>query len=116
MWEQYLSEIEALYITHYDKLFMYAVRILKDETLAEEAVQETFRIACQKANVFFEHRNKEGWLVNTLKYVISNIEKMQFRANRSMIEYTASIPSKFFPEIGTPITGTVVIPATTPAT
>lgn len=89
MQEQHLSEIEALYIDQYDKLFTYAVRILKNETLAEEAVQETFRIACQKADVLHKHENKEGWLLNTLKYVISNIEKIQFRANRSLAEYTA---------------------------
>lgn len=89
MQEHLLSEIETLYIKQYDILLTYATRILKDDTLAEEAVQETFRIACQKADVLHEQGNKEGWLVNTLKYVISNIEKVQFRANRSLTNYTA---------------------------
>lgn len=89
MQEHLLREIEVLYIKQYNMLLAYAIHTLKDDALAEEAVQETFRIACQKADVLHEQKNKEGWLVNTLKYVISNIERVQFRANRSLAEYTA---------------------------
>lgn len=97
MQEQLLSEIETLYVKQYDMLFIYAMRILKNGSLAEEAVQETFRIACQKADVLNKSENKEGWLLNTLKNVISNMERMQFRASRRMEEYAtllASLPER----------------------
>ena len=91
MREQHLSEIELLYVKNYDMLITYAVHILHNKELAEEAVQETFRIACQKADAACECGNKEGWLLNTLKNVISNMEKLQFRANRRLEEYTTWI-------------------------
>lgn len=96
MQEQFLSEIEALYIKQYDMLLTYAMRILKNSAWAEEAVQETFRIACQKADILYESENKEGWLLNTLKNVISNMERIQFRASRRMEEYAKLLAS--FPE------------------
>lgn len=96
MQEQLLSEIEALYVKQYDMLFTYAMRILKNGALAEEAVQETFRIACQKADVLYKSENKEGWLLNTLKNVILNMEKMQLRASRRLTEYTTLLAG--FPE------------------
>lgn len=40
--------IEELYIDLYPKLLRYATNSLGDLHLAEEAVQETFRIACAK--------------------------------------------------------------------
>lgn len=91
MQEPYLSEITELYTTQYSNLLSLAFSILKSEKLAEEAVQETFRIACQKAEVLHHHKNQVGWLQVTLKYVISNILKIQFREIRSMVEYTASL-------------------------
>lgn len=91
MREQHLREIELLYVKNYDMLITYAVHILHNKELAEEAVQETFRIACQKADAACECGNKEGWLLNTLKNVISNMEKLQFRANRRLEEYTTWI-------------------------
>ena len=41
--------IENLYMEMFDMLFVYANSSIKNEPLAEEAVQETFRIACQKS-------------------------------------------------------------------
>ena len=96
MQEQFLSEIETLYIKQYDMLLTYATRILKNSAWAEEAVQETFRIACQKADILNQSENKEGWLLNTLKNVISNMERIQFRASRRMEEYAKLLAS--FPE------------------
>ena len=87
MQEQVSIQIEALYVKQYEMLLTYAMRTLKNDALAEEAVQETFRIACQKADVLYQSENKEGWLLNTLKNVILNIERMQFRTNRKMAEF-----------------------------
>ena len=40
------KKIEQLYMQMYDMLTAYARSSLSEEALAEEAVQETFRIAC----------------------------------------------------------------------
>ena len=40
--------IDKLYDEMYRQMFLYARRILGDNSLAEETVQETFRIACKK--------------------------------------------------------------------
>ena len=93
MQEQLWCEIEDLYVKQYNMLLTYAKRILKNGSLAEEAVQETFRIACQKADVLYKSVNKEGWLLNTLKNVISNIQKIQLRTRRRMEEYASSLAS-----------------------
>lgn len=93
MKEQISDEIEELYIKQYDMLLAYAMRTLKNDDMAEEAVQETFRIACQKADVLYESANKEGWLLNTLKNVILNIEKIQWRSERKIAEFSKTLES-----------------------
>ena len=42
--------LEELYREMYSVLLCYANAALKDKALAEEAVQDTFRIACAKAD------------------------------------------------------------------
>lgn len=73
--------IEQLYREMFSKLYIYAVSLLNDSSLAEEAVQDTFRIACTKANSFLKSPNPQGWLFNTLKNVIKNIKKAQAKLN-----------------------------------
>ncbi len=46
--------IEELYNEMYYSLSAYARSALNDRSLAEEAVQDTFRIACAKADVFYQ--------------------------------------------------------------
>ena len=67
--------VEEIYIEMYDKMLVYANCTLRDIYLSEEAAQETFRIACGKINDFYSSANPRGWLINTLKNVIRNIER-----------------------------------------
>ena len=67
--------IDIMYREMYRKLCIYAVRQLEDENLAEEAVQETFRIACEKDRQVIESENPRGWIMQTLKYNILNIKR-----------------------------------------
>lgn len=55
-------------------LLEYAESSLHNYALAEEAVQQTFEIACRKINDFSSSPNPEGWLTKTLSFVIRNIE------------------------------------------
>ena len=47
MTEEQRKLISELYLEMFDKLIVYAHSSLENDALAEEAVQETFRIACQ---------------------------------------------------------------------
>lgn len=78
--------IDALFRKLYRFLLNYAESSLKNESLAEEAVQETFAIACQRADCVCGSENPEGWLVETLKRVIRNIERRQQTAKKIISE------------------------------
>lgn len=86
--------IEALYKQMYKRLFAYAFSIFRDKPSAEEAVQDTFQIACLKAS----NLAAEGWLMNTLKYVIQNARQKQATkdalivSDRELGENTAAMP------------------------
>ena len=81
------SFIEQLYMDMYDMLITYARCALREDALAEEAVQETFRIACQKPESLRESPNPNGWLVNTLKNTIRNIKHNRATAQRILTQY-----------------------------
>lgn len=63
----------------YDEMFpvmlSYARRQLNSPELAEEAVQETFRIACEKPGELLKCSTPKGWLMESLKRVISNMRR-----------------------------------------
>ncbi len=79
--------IEQLYHEMFDKMKIYACCSFDNEALAEEAVQETFRIACQKPEQLCESDNPHGWLMQTLKYTIQNIHKKQKSTKRLVEQY-----------------------------
>lgn len=81
--------IESLYLEMYDKLIIYANCAFPEEGLAEEAVQETFRIACQKPDQICGSENPRGWLVNTLKYTIRNMRRSRASSQQLLSRYLA---------------------------
>lgn len=81
--------IEQLYLEMYDMLLTYARCSLDEEALAEEAVQETFQIACQKPERLAECPNPRGWLVNTLKHTIQNMKRNRESARQLLSRYLA---------------------------
>ena len=86
-------KIEALYMQMYALLMEYACNVLDNRALAEEAVQETFRVACQKPDAVCDSQNPKGWLVLTLKNTVRNIRK-SIEANRRLLEKYASTQTK----------------------
>ena len=58
-------------------LLEYADSSLHNYALSEEAVQQTFEIACRKIDDFSNSPNPDGWLTKTLSFVIRNIERRQ---------------------------------------
>ena len=81
--------IESLYLEMYDKLIIYANCAFPEEGLAEEAVQETFRIACQKPEELCDSPNPQGWLVQTLRNTIRNTKRHLALAQQLMDHYLA---------------------------
>ncbi|MBO5836988.1 MAG: sigma-70 family RNA polymerase sigma factor [Oscillospiraceae bacterium] len=90
---KYSEQIEMLYLEMYDMMICYARCSIEEESLAEEAVQNTFQIACQKPDQLCESVNPKGWLVNTLKFAIRNMKRSRESARQlmSLMEQDESI-------------------------
>ncbi len=86
---EYRKKIEDLYLQMYPMLFEYARSSMNSDALAEEAVQDTFTIACQKVEMLISSPNPKGWLVNTLKNVIRNTLRNQNTARKILQDYCA---------------------------
>ena len=84
---RYRKKIEDLYLQMYALLFEYARSCLQSDDLAEEAVQETFRIACQKPEDLCESPNPHCWLFNTLKHKLQNMERSRISGVKCLQEY-----------------------------
>ena len=84
--------IEQYYKSEYNNLLKYAKRILFNDGLAEDAVQDTFQIAMRRSDKFIESPNPVGWLYETLKYVLKHAQRDKQRCLRMMV------PLEFIPE------------------
>lgn len=89
------KQIAELYREMFEKLMSYARSSLKNEALAEEAVQETFRIACQKPESVCGSPNPQGWLVRTLKFTICNIQSSRVTAKKILEKYVITQMKQF---------------------
>lgn len=88
--------IEKYYHEMFYPLSAYAKSALNERMLAEEAVQDTFRIACAKADNLLSSPNPKGWLLNTLKNVIHNAIRSRAYLNSlvvSSIDFDETIVS-----------------------
>lgn len=65
---------EHMYQENFWKLRRYAL-IYLSESQSEEIVQDTFYEAAQKIDLLLEHKNPEGWLMNTLKNKVRNCQR-----------------------------------------
>lgn len=81
------KQIEELYLEMFDKLKAYARSVFENEALAEEAVQETFRVACQKPENVCGCPSPQGWIFLTLKNTIRNMLKNRATAKRILEMY-----------------------------
>lgn len=104
------AAIEELYRKMHKKMLVYAFNALKHKQLAEEAVQDIFRIACKKPNALISSENPEGWLMNTLKNVIRNIRRIQANLSNLIVsvvtaeEIDASAKLTYGDDIGFKVT------------
>lgn len=71
----YNDIIEYYFKSEYNDLLRYAKRILMNDGLAEDAVQDTFQIAIRKPEKLAGSPNPVGWLYETLKNVLKNAQR-----------------------------------------
>ena len=77
--------IEELFIEKYYSLSAYAYSVLQDRLLAEEAVQDTFRIACAKPDKLLSSPNPGGWLMEALKNNMQTIIRNRAKLSKIVI-------------------------------
>lgn len=88
------KQIEMLYFELFDRLMAYAQSCLNNALLAEEAVQETFRIACQRPESLCVSPNPQGWLILTLKNTIRNMDRTRAATKRLLERYVLTQTGK----------------------
>ncbi|MBP3633363.1 MAG: sigma-70 family RNA polymerase sigma factor [Oscillospiraceae bacterium] len=87
MTEEQYRYIAAIYVEMYEKLKAYASAKLETDGQCEEAVQEVFRIACQKPEDLMNSGNPHGWLMKVMKYTAQNMNRKSWNAARLVAEY-----------------------------
>ena len=65
--------IHQLYLSEYRRLFAVAYARLHDHAQANDAVQQTFSIACQRPEALLDGARPDKWLLSTLLRVIHEI-------------------------------------------
>ncbi len=86
---------------HGDYLFRYAISRLKDKTLAEDVVQETFLAALKARNSFKGDSSERTWLTGILKNkIIDNIRQLAREVSHTDIDDLTRTRDKDFIERG----------------
>ena len=70
---------EKLYQDYFGKLTLYAGALLRNQSRAQDMVQDTFHEALRRIDILMEHPNPGGWLMVTLKNKIREEERTQRR-------------------------------------
>ena len=82
--EPWKAALEQLYKETYPALQVYAMRILRNDAMAEEAIQDAFCIACAKRDQFLSSPNPQGWIMLTLKHVMQNMLRAQAKQQKHL--------------------------------
>ena len=80
-------EQKALLELLYKEMYAVLLASLENEMLADEAVQDTFRIAWSKSAELLNCADPRAWLMLTLKNVIRNTRKEFMELNRLFISF-----------------------------
>lgn len=88
------DRVEQLYRELYQPMLLYAGQLLQNHAQAEEAVQDTFRIACARQDEWEKSPNPQGWLFMTLKNVIRN----QRRARKRLYQMLEKLNCEDMPQ------------------
>ena len=90
--------IGKLYLELYETMFSMAFHKLHDEERIQEVIQETFLFAMYRREGLEHHPNPQGWLMNTLKFMISNERRRAVNTrvvcDESIYDYPAAVPEE----------------------
>ena len=67
------ERIHQLYLSEYRRLFAVAYARLHDSAQANDAVQQTFAVACQRPDALLDGARPDKWLLSTLLRVIHEL-------------------------------------------
>lgn len=81
--------IDSLYKEMAHLMMQIALANIQEISQAEEAVQDTFRIACRKIDAVMTSPNPKGWLMNTMRYVIKDQQRAKARYHRFLCKLIA---------------------------
>lgn len=87
------EHISTSYFEMSKLLLSIAYRSLESYSLAEEAIQDAFCIACRKPDSFLSSGNPQGWIVNTLLNVIRNMKRTISKNTQNVINAPALFPA-----------------------
>lgn len=78
---------DKLYIENSPRLMKLAIRLLRNQHIAEELVNQAFLILLYKRNDLIHHPNLNGWLSQTLKNLIADeLKSAKHRLEFPLIE------------------------------
>jgi RNA polymerase sigma-70 factor (ECF subfamily) len=86
---------------HGDILFRFAFQRVRDESVAEDLVQETFLAAMRAKDRFKGQSSERTWLFSILKHkIIDHYRRKKFQRSDMNVEEFAESMDKFFSENG----------------
>lgn len=88
--------LEALYRQYFKKLFLYANAVLQEPGQAEDVVQDTFHEGLRHMAILAKHPNPGGWLMNTLKYKLKELQRAQRRDLRRLLYLEAEFSDESY--------------------
>lgn len=95
--------IDILYDKEFQNLCRYANKMVKNNFVAEDLAQDTFLIACIKADKLLTHPKPGGWLLETLQKHISNYWRVREYITKLIVDvpiekWLENYPDDRFPE------------------
>lgn len=82
-----LNFLEKIYMEEVPNMLRYAEILLSSYTLAEDAVQNTFKIALEKIDDVINSPKPVGWIKNTLKNEIRQKYREQKKWQKYIFDY-----------------------------
>lgn len=77
--------VEELYTQCFHSLFVFARKLTSSNSMAEEAVQCTFAVVCEKLDTVRSSNNPPGYLVAILRIIVKNMNRARARLNGTMV-------------------------------
>lgn len=86
--------LDKLYRQMRGKLLQYAYANLSSVEQAEDAVQETFKVASAKIEKVMESENPYGWLINALKLILRETKRRSAKEKKHVAISFSEIESQ----------------------